>query len=377
VYKKSVRGALAALLVLMTVPAVTTAAAPTTAVVASGVLTDKVGHGTRGIVYALAWPGEDLLRTLQPGDTIEAPVVGSADTDEAGSFSLVLDDKTIPNADRRRDGGLNLLLVGTDGTFEAMLFQPAPSPAQVVGIAASASARAASDVTLKMDLRLPKEGPRATSSSGGKLTPNAAPPPLGYPCGSWSLQSTRTVWASVGQSYSGPATNYATLDLSNSISNGTAISASGAYGSWTSSGSQTLTTGLTKTWTENLTDRDFQAQFVYGTYKALCQFGYNRYAFTPSYGTGGDQTPAAVNYPARNYCTSITAGLWTRSSGSGSSYSESVGVKASGYLGINLGVTHSYSGATNTRFTLSYRPSSTVTICGDTDYPALARKPRI
>lgn len=376
-HRKAVRGALAALLILMTVPAVTTAAAPTSAVVASGVLADKAGHGAKGVVYALAWPGEDLLRTLKPGDTIDALLVGQADTDAAGNFSLAVDDNVIPKQARRRDGGLNLLLVGTDGTSEAMLFQPAPSPAQVMGIVASTSARAANDVTLKMDLRLPKDGSSATPAGGGKITPNAAPPPLGYPCGSWSLQSTRTVWVSMGQSYSGPAKNFATLDLSNSISNGTAISASGAYGSWSSSGSQTLTTGLTKTWTESLTDRDFQAQFVYGTYKSLCQFGYTRYAFTPSYGTGGDQTPAAVNYPARKYCTSITAGLWTRSSGSGSSYGESVGVKASGYLGINLGVTHTYSGATNTKFTLSYRPSSTVTICGDTDYPALASKPRI
>jgi hypothetical protein len=375
---------LAALLALLlpTVGAVSVGAAvPTGAVVATGVLTDKVGHGAPGRVYALAWPGEDLLRTLKPGDTINTPTVGLTDADATGRFSLAVKGAAVPSTHLRRDGGLNLLIVATDGSNEAMLFQPAEAPSRLNSLASRAAATRVPAITLTMNRALsPTTKSLAVAASRSKassmVTPNAPPPPATYPCHGWSLESSSLVWVSMGQSYSGPAKNFAVLEQSSSITNGGAVSITGAFGSWSSSGAQTLTTGNTKTWTESLADRDFQSEFQYGKWKTLCQGG-QRYAFTPSFGTGGDREPSATNYPARNKCSSISPGLWSRNSSTGSAYSESVGVKASSILGINLGVTHNYNNSSSTKFTLNYRNTTTVTICGDTNFPSLASKPRI
>jgi hypothetical protein len=355
------------------------AASPTGPVAATGVLKDKAGHGTAGRVYALAWPGEDMLRTLGPDDTIETPTVGQADTDRKGRFSIGVDDAAVPSTHRRRDGGLNLLLVGTDGSNEAMFFQPTSSPSQMSGLATDAATQTPPpSVTLTMNFTLSAEGQSlAKSARNSTITPNAPPPVATYPCHGWGrVAPTSLVWVSMGQSYSGPATNFAVLAQDSEVSNGTAFSASGTFGSWSAGGTQTLTVSNSKTWTESLADRDFQSQFQYGKWLTKCQF-VNRYAFTPDFGTGGDREMVATNYPPRNYCTSTSPGLWTRSSSSGSAYSESVGVKASAILGINLAVTHNYSNSSSTKFTLNYRNSKTVSICGDTDYPSRARKPRI
>jgi hypothetical protein len=373
--KKFLSGGVLVALLIALVPA-TTSAAPTN-VVATGVLLDARGHGSPGRVYALVWPGEDFLRTLSAEATIETPLVGQADADRSGKFSIGMDDASVPSTHRRRDGGVNLLLVGTDGTSEALLFQPASSPSQATALAANATAQALPAVTLRMTFPLSATGREAAKQAKTtEFTPNAAPPPATYPCHGWSRGASSLVWVSMGQSYSGPAKNFAVLAQDSSTTNGTAFSATGAYGSWAASGSQTLTTSNSKTWTESLADRDFQSQFQYSKWLAICQ-GFNRHAFTPDFGTGGDAEPAATSYPARNYCTSTSPGLWSRSSSSGSAYTSSVGVKAQVALGINLSVAHNYSNSATTKFTLNYRNTTTQNICGDTNYPALASKPRI
>ena len=181
-----------------------------------------------------------------------------------------------------------------------------------------------------------------------------------YHCTSWELVSSHLIWETIAQSYSGPAKNYATIESSNTVTSGSAISLGGAAGSWTASGSQTHTSGLTKTFTESLSDRNFQMQVKYGKWHTLCPGNYHRYAFTPTSGTGGDRTLAATQYPAMNYCTTISAGLWSRSSSSGNSYSNSVGVDSSITIDIDLSISHNYGTSSNRKFTLHYRPTRTV-----------------
>lgn len=60
-------------------------------VVASGKLLDPSGKAARGKVFALAWPGEDLLKTLNDGDQIETPTVGWTETKASGTFELGVD----------------------------------------------------------------------------------------------------------------------------------------------------------------------------------------------------------------------------------------------------------------------------------------------
>ena len=71
------------------------------------------------------------------------------------------------------------------------------------------------------------------------------------------------------------------------------------------------------------------------------------------------------------------AGVWKREVSTGNAFSFSAGVKASGVLGIDLGITNNYSSTTNQKMILFYRPTKVAQICGDTDYPSRARKPRL
>jgi hypothetical protein len=349
--------------------AANTNARSTGSVVVTGKLTDHAGKASKGTIVALAWPGEDLLKTLKDGDRIETPMVGSTTVGNSGTFELPVDPALIPSTHSRKDGGLNLLLVGSNDGSDGFLFTPAPSPLQLAAVRAGAKATPATtipDVSVSLEAAPPD----------GLIQPNAAPPPM-YHCTSWELVSSHLIWETIAQTYSGPATNYATIETSNSVTSGSAISLGGAAGSWSASGSQTHTSGLTKTFSESLSDRNFQAQVKYGKWHTLCPTNYHRYAFTPSYGTGGDRTAAATQYPAMNYCTTISSGLWSRSSSGGDAYSNSVGVDASITIGIDLSISHNYGTSSTRTFTLHYRPSRTVKICGDTDYPSLARKPRI
>ena len=189
--------------------------------------------------------------------------------------------------------------------------------------------------------------------------------------------SSSLVWVTAGQSFSGPATNWAEVDSSHSVTTGTASSSSGSLGTWSVSGSQTHTTGNTKTFTEGLPDRDFQIEVKYGKWRTYCPSVY-KYAFTPSYGTGGDRTTSITgSYPSLSYCTQTAAGVWKREVSTGNAFSFSAGVKASGVLGIDLGITNNYSSTTNQKMILFYRPTKVAQICGDTDYPSRARKPRL
>jgi hypothetical protein len=341
-------------------------------VVVNGKLTDKSSKGTRGKVVALVWPGEDLLKTLEVGDRIETPLVGWTDVGKSGAFELPVDPALIPSTHKRKDGGLNLLLVGSGDSGQGYQFTPAPSPSQAAAMRVGPNASSATTlpkVSLVLDATAATDGSPA-------IVPNAAPPPM-YHCTSWELVSSHLIWETIAQSYSGPAKNYATIESSNTVTSGSAISLGGAAGSWTASGSQTHTSGLTKTFTESLSDRNFQMQVKYGKWHTLCPGNYHRYAFTPTSGTAGDRTLAATQYPAMNYCTTISAGLWSRSSSSGDAYSNSVGVDSSITIDIDLSISHNYSTSSSRKFTLHYRPTRTVRICGDTDYPSLARKPRI
>ena len=177
-------------------------------VVASGKLLDRNGKAAKGKVFALVWPGEDLLKTLSDGDRIETPTVGWTETKASGSFEIGVDPALIPKTHLRKDGGLNLLLIGTDDDWEGSTFTPAPAPEQVDGLAAarsggsSSSAEEAPSVTLKLT------DARSADSPAGGITPQSAPDPI-YRCNPWTLLSSSLVWVTAGQSFSGPATNWA------------------------------------------------------------------------------------------------------------------------------------------------------------------------
>jgi hypothetical protein len=352
-----------------------TAAQPSTdgTFVAEGMVVHGNGKGAPASVLAMAWPNEAYLRTVKVGDAIETPLVGSVNAGRTGAWAMTIDADDVPETHRRLDGGLNLMLFATDGRMEGRAFAPIGTGAPVASVDGDVARSSRSQEGEMAVIRLTDPAPTIGSS---ELQPMAAPAPI-YRCSAWTLQSSTDVWVTMGQSYSGPATNFAQLDSSHSVTSGTAISASGSAGSWSSSGSMTHTVGLTKTWAEGLADRTFQSEVRYGRWKTICAGIYPRYAFTPSYGTGGDRTVAATAYPALNHCTTISAGLWQRRTSGAQAYAESAGVKARLAIGIDLSITNDYSSTESRMFTLSYRAPRTLRICGDNDVPARASKPRI
>jgi hypothetical protein len=362
-----------ALLLGLVAPATAVQSSTGGTLVAEGMVVHGNGRGARASVVAMAWPNEAYLRTVEVGDAIETPLVGSTNAGRSGAWSLTIDADAVPGTHRCLDGGLNLMLFATDGRKEGRAF----APIRAVALVASADGNVASaSRSLDGEAAVIRLTDLAATPGSGELEPMAAPAPI-YRCSAWTLQSSTDVWVTMGQSYSGPATNFAQLDSSHSVTSGTAISASGSAGSWSSSGSMTHTVGLTKTWAESLADRTFQSEVRYGRWKTICAGIYPKYAFTPNYGTGGDRTVAATSYHGLNHCTSISAGLWQRRTSGAQAYTESVGVKAKLAIGIDLAITNDYSSTESRMFTLSYRAPRTLRICGDNDVPARASKPRI
>ena len=152
-----------------------------------------------------------------------------------------------------------------------------------------------------------------------------------------------------------------------------AISGTGANSSWKVGGTSSTTTGVTFTWDSSSAYRTYKIELHYGKYRqnGNC-VGHAVYETRVMYPTGGYGTGGAGSVPWWTHCTQVSPGTWTRNDTSGSSYTKSGGVDISGFIGIDLSLTTSYSSTRE----LNYRFTVTRHVCGSDDVPSLAAKIR-
>ncbi len=334
-------------------------------VVATGQLTDSYGQPASGTVAVMAWPNETYNRTLRIGSAVPTPTVGWVAAGPDGSFTLRVDASKIRADYVGPDGVVNLEAIGWTSTSQGRW----AFPAHIGGTALSSSA--ASPATAVASIRLvAKDAPSSVQAGWVGARSNAINPSVGplYPC-SYVLQSTYDAMVVIGYTRPyGADTGWMTDDSSHGWTLGAAISSSGAYGSWSASGSSTVTNGVSFTWVESVSYRDYRVEERYGKYRLACQSGYtNDWWERVQYATGGYQSTNVSN-TSFTYCVQVPAGVWTRVSTSGNNFSLGGGVQISPLLGINLSVDTGYSSS----HTLNYRLVATGKVCGDNATPTLA-----
>lgn len=339
------------------VDAAALAASPAGAVVASGRVTDASGRGTPATIAVLAWPTEEAQRSIHDGDRVLVPTVGHATTARDGTFSVRLSAASIPAGYTSRTGQVNLELFAWDasrtGSWHVSVTTDGGGGWRALGASLdSAPLRLA---TLRTD------------SGTLAVTPDV----IGGGC-AWILQTSYYNWVNVGGGYPyGSHSSWMTVGSSHSQTLGAAVSASGTFGSWSASGSSTLTDGVSFTWASSSAYRLYDVQVVYGAYQYRCTNGYiGGWQYNPRYPSGGYQTEG-TGYPSwTGTCVPVSAGTWSRSITQGSNFSISGGVKAYGVIGIDLSDTSAYA----SDHALFYQLTASGHICGSDNVPSYANQ---
>jgi hypothetical protein len=344
-----------------------------------------------------AWPSQDYESKLEVGDEFSlyrvVPEVSSSDgktisvhvpdgavpVEAVSSEGLVYFDVTVldPAAKGGWAGATSLSVqelrvdgtsVWTDPLYDVEDFE-SPGTFQAQGYPVASAELASMELTPEMEASF------AAINNGDFTTME----PIGPICGIvWTLQENKRVWAVVGSTYTLKSkTSRARMeykqDATHKTTYGIGISSGG--GTWSSSGTKTVSDDWGSDWTFRNNYVSYRAEVLYGRYKTggsgtSCPA---RYRWAPRYETGGS---TRVNLssrpsPAYTYCTNVARGqTWSRSSSSGQAYKNSKGVKIKEVIGIDLSV----EGQFNTAKTYKYEINDTnLKMCGKTDYPSRAR----
>jgi hypothetical protein len=310
------------------------------------------------MVAALALPDEQSNRSLKIGDRILTPTVGWATAGSDGAFSLPVDPTLVAAGHRSATGQVNLELIAWNGIIQTQFFMPVQLSVTVASPTATSR-----PVTAGLTLRLKDPIVRPSSLIGRvQSSPNII---VCY----YYLISTYLAWDDVGESYPYPGsqtTSWFSIGTNHSSTLGAATSYTGGYGTWSASGSYSISAGVTTSWGASTADRIYQIQTEYGKYVNHCS-GYATFPIQP---TGGTNVVAATAPDWCNYYDVPMSGgvTFTRNSSSGNDFNLSGGVLAKSVLGINLSLDSKYSSDRS----LSYHYKYPGYLCGNNSYPATA-----
>jgi hypothetical protein len=157
---------------------------------------------------------------------------------------------------------------------------------------------------------------------------------------------------------------------------GIAYSASGSKGSYSASGSKTVSAGWEHGWKRSSSGRVYRIQVNYGKYHykggSHCTGKYDYFRWLPRWETGAPSS-ASSSRPNYTNCVKLdkNSEYWSRSRSDGKDYSASAGVKIKGLIGIDLKSQRSYS--TNSKITY-YLSGKRKKICGNNHVPAKASR---
>jgi hypothetical protein len=335
-------------------------------VVAQGKLTDSSGHPTSGTVAAVAWPAESLNKTFKIGDRIPTPTVGWTSAGSNGAFTLRVDRTRLPSGYVSPSGQLDLIVVGWSaghvGQWSMSTTLASGSPTSSLAPLSSGAGS-----TANISIRLKDSVIASPAAAMGRLAPiTNTPDAIGC---YYILKSTYLAWDNAGESFPWyySTTSGFSVSSSHGVTLGVGTSSSGAYGSFSNTGSYSTSAGVSNTWAKTPDDRTYRVQTQYGKYQNICTVWMAR----PIQPTGGSQT---VYTGWTNFCGSHKwapeAGgtEFKRVSGSGYHFYQSGGVQTAPWIGINLSYDSNY--ATDTWVTYDFAVDSK--LCGNNNYPAWA-----
>jgi hypothetical protein len=331
--------------------------------VASGSLTDQHGQATPGRVILLAWPSQAQESRLKVGDSLRVMPVAKATTDATGHFSLRI-DPVAPVGEFTTPGGIVdfEILSSTTGASGRLFFS-----AHEIGSGSSA----------KWQSTTGTDGFVVASTSISGLPTDAipAPEPVDKACQEILVSAFPNVIGIVGEVYPGP---HATADFSYTQSAvttaGIGFSSTGAYGSYSLSGTGTFTSTLEVGFPTVAANGKFveETYFRYGKFNFMCcgkGFCTSEFYSKPYQWIGGTANYAAASAPTATYCTPYLANSKPKVTTS-TAVTFSNAIKMGPQIGIDLTGSTGFS----TSAQLDYVYASSGTLCGSNDYPGYAAR---
>ncbi|GAB3056954.1 hypothetical protein GCM10027053_18120 [Intrasporangium mesophilum] len=338
----------------------------------AGRLTDGRGiTAAQAKATLVAWP--PVNRNQREGDRIKLLPVSVASTDSQGNFRLTLRrsaelEQYIDPTTRLLD--LDVLAQSGDerGTYSFTVTIPPATGGSLTGVRLARDETRSADTGVTIRLRGPAAPTsRTPSASSRDVAPSTAAVlpklcstttgPSYYPYVlTGSLYST---WSGFTGSY-----EYKTSATSNL---GVGYSISGAYGTFSQSGTSTKSSSQTFTWNQTgIFYKYYKPQWKYTKYDTWCGSGwvYSTYHYVrPQFATGGGTTTSFSSAPSATRCVAQSGYSWTTDNETALTWTNGVSIKSA--LGVDLSANSSWTD--NNRISITngkYRH-----VCGTRDYP--------
>lgn len=304
--------------------------------------------GARVILYA--WPPDSIVSKLKDGQLVPVRTVGTALTTASGNYAVPVTSLAALQDSAAADGIVNLELIASTPTgfaafsFPRRLIETAQGTALI-----GASGNAVQAVPQTTSLRLA----HAAASSVPSIQ-----------CGQLVKVGTfgqrRTVVGAMYSHVPGVTMNFR-YGSSQSSSLGVAISGSGNFGTWSASGTHSVSSSNSEIFPtfHNATSHRYRTVFVYDEFRIECG-GLQTQA--TSWAAGA--TTLGATPPAATHCVTQQAGS-TFVKDSTSAYTFAGGVAISGAIGVNLSAHTGYSVTAELRFSFS----QTRSLCGTNAAP--------
>lgn len=328
----------------------------------TGTLRDSKGMARSDArVVALAWPKNEDLAAMRPGETGRLVPIAWSSTDGSGRFYFT-EEQFAEVRDKFADqsGNVNLTLLSSNGTGETA--QTAVSLPVRDGLShESASADLSYSPSVAQDL------PPALAA---KRPAEPTQPAALVDCEFLYLSNLGKAWATIGRHWATGvnATHQLTFTAGASATLGVGMSQSGNYGSYSASGTASVSTQSTIGFSSSTGSRDDRTEMTYGKYQYVCWTpGYPTYFYArPTAVAGGTQLGASA-VPTANYCTAYSAGSWLEKSTTAAT-TTSLGAATVPLIGISLSAQSGYTANTKLKFTFN----ESGRLCGTSGYPASA-----
>jgi hypothetical protein len=312
----------------------------------------------------LAWPRDSILRNFKRGDSFATPVVATTTTTSDGRFQLAVDPSSPALANAiQPDGSVNFAVVGRGAGAQGS-FSFSRKLAGGTWRASNGSAWDTAAVPVRMQSS--NSGSLSKTASVPGELPQLSPFPI---CLTTVVATYNERLNLIGEVYTGP---HATGDLryrSNSTSElGVGYSVSGAYGSWSQSGTESHTSGFEVAFpTQGINKRTvFQSYFGWHKLRQTCA-GQSVYYLRQFEFQGGTASYQAAATPTATYCTSYLAGS-TALKDTGTATTFSNGAKLGSVAGIDLSTKTGWNSQTSILFTFQANGK----LCGTNGYPPQA-----
>lgn len=314
----------------------------------------------------LAWPSEEVLAAAGEGEAVKLTPISTSGVAADGTFRFHVSERVDL---KQISGGAEIVNVSIAGQAQGREYWYSTTISSDPGVVASmpdSVINLSGDVAVIPSISVEPYGEDNSKALEGQTYEEKA-------CYTSTVATYSSTTAQVGYTANARTGGSSALKFTTG-SNGTfgvGVSASGSYGSFSASGSTTLTSGTTISFPATTSGaRAHHVYLVPKKYKIYCESNNGtpistKYEVRPSNYTGGSTTTTVSTFATNSYCTPVGANTTTTISSSTAS-TISTGFKVSSYIGIDLS---SRAGYTTSTSVVLKTTTSAGSVCGLSGYP--------